>query len=163
MEAFLTVLHILVCLLLVAVILLQPGKSPGMGGAFGGMSATANFGAKSPTTVLSRITVVFAVGFMVTSLALAWMGVRDHAIVIGDDDAPALRLPEAEPAPEAGGMGAPETGGMGAPETGGAEAPPAEAPPVEQTPPAADDAALEAAPSPPEPVEQAAPLDPADD
>ena len=85
METSLTLLHVLICLLLVVVVLLQPGKS-GMG-ALGGGSSGGNFGAKSPTTVLSKFTVYMAVGFMLSSLTLAWLSVRDHTVQIdlGED------------------------------------------------------------------------------
>jgi preprotein translocase subunit SecG len=80
METFLTFVHVLICVLLVLVILIQPGKS-GMGGALGGSSA-GTFGAKSPTTILSKFTVAMAVGFMVSSLTLAWLSVREHTVRI---------------------------------------------------------------------------------
>ncbi len=98
MQTFLMFLHVFVCLMLVLTILLQPGKTPGMGGAFGGATSAGSFGAKSPTTVLSKITVVIAVGFMLSSLTLAWMSVRDHAVRLDLDEethhpTPGLALP----------------------------------------------------------------------
>lgn len=80
MQTLLIVLHVFVCLFLIITVLLQPGKTPGMGSAFGGASGSGNFGAKSPVTVLSKITVVLAAGFMLSSLTLAWMSVRDHSV-----------------------------------------------------------------------------------
>ncbi len=102
MHTILILLHVFICLLLVLTILLQPGKTPGMGSAFGGASSAGSFGAKSPTTVLSKITVVIAVGFMLSSLTLAWMSVRDHSVEIGMDDGtyhptPGLALPADDP------------------------------------------------------------------
>lgn len=98
MQTFLILLHVAISLMLVLVILLQPGKTPGMGGAFGGAASSGNFGAKSPVTVLSKITVIFAVGFMLSSLSLAWMSVRDHTVRIemAEDEhhpTPGLALP----------------------------------------------------------------------
>ncbi|MEK6526833.1 MAG: preprotein translocase subunit SecG [Nitrospirota bacterium] len=64
------VVHVFVCFLMIAAILLQAGKGAEMGAAFGGSSQTV-FGSRGPGTFLSKVTVVAAIIFMLTSLGLA--------------------------------------------------------------------------------------------
>ncbi|HMV67972.1 MAG TPA: preprotein translocase subunit SecG [Myxococcota bacterium] len=77
MYIFATALHIFVSLVLVLVIILQPGKGGDMGGAFGGGAATAIFGPQGPTNILQRATAVCAALFVVTSVTLAWYSNRE--------------------------------------------------------------------------------------
>jgi len=64
------VVHVTVCFLMIAAILLQAGKGAEIGAAFGGSSQTV-FGSRGPGTFLSKVTVVAAIIFMLTSLGLA--------------------------------------------------------------------------------------------
>jgi len=64
------VIHVLVCFLMIASILLQSGKGAEIGAAFGGSSQTV-FGSRGPGTFLSKVTVAAAIVFMLTSLGLA--------------------------------------------------------------------------------------------
>ncbi len=64
------VVHVFVCFLMIAAILLQAGKGAEMGAAFGGSSQTV-FGSRGPGTFLSKVTVAAAIIFMLTSLGLA--------------------------------------------------------------------------------------------
>jgi len=76
MYPFLLTLHLLVCLCLVAVILVQSGKGGGLaGGAFGGATQTV-FGGRGATDFITRATVVLGVLFFVTSLSLALLTTR---------------------------------------------------------------------------------------
>jgi preprotein translocase subunit SecG len=71
MVTVLTFLHVLSCILLIAVVLMQKAKGDGLSGAFGGGGAlTASFGTRGAATLLSKLTTVFAVVFMSTSFAL---------------------------------------------------------------------------------------------
>ncbi|MEC4674173.1 MAG: preprotein translocase subunit SecG [Nitrospirota bacterium] len=70
MHTFLIVLHLLVCFLMIASILLQAGKGAEIGASFGGSSQTV-FGSRGPGTFLSKVTVGAALIFMLTSLSLA--------------------------------------------------------------------------------------------
>lgn len=70
MYTLAVVIHIIVCFLMIAAILLQAGKGAEMGAAFGGSSQTV-FGSRGPGTFLSKVTIAAAVIFMVTSLGLA--------------------------------------------------------------------------------------------
>lgn len=70
MFTLIVVLHLFVCFLMIASILLQAGKGAEIGAAFGGSSQTV-FGSRGPGTFLSKVTVAAALIFMLTSLSLA--------------------------------------------------------------------------------------------
>lgn len=74
-SSFLVVVHVFVCILLIAIVLLQQGKGASIGAAFGGGGNTV-FGASGADNLLTRLTTVSAVIFMVTSVALAISGSR---------------------------------------------------------------------------------------
>ena len=65
------VLYVIVCLFLIIVVLLQPGKGDGMGSAFGGSSTGSVFGGRGASTVLTKMTTGAAVLFMLLSIVLA--------------------------------------------------------------------------------------------
>src|SRR5579863_2486294 len=92
MIYLLTTIHVLVCLFLVIVVLLQSGKAADLAGAFGGMGSQTVFGPRGSATVLSKATTIAAVLFMVTSLTLSIMATRN-----GKSSAPSL-LDKAKPA-----------------------------------------------------------------
>jgi preprotein translocase subunit SecG len=66
----LVALHILICLVLIAVILLQSGEAADLAGAFGGSGSQTAFGPRGAATFLSRATTWCAVMFMFTSMVL---------------------------------------------------------------------------------------------
>ncbi len=70
MQILITVTHVIVCVVLIMVVLLQAGKGASMGAAFGGSSQTV-FGSSGPATFLSKMTTWIAIIFMLTSLALS--------------------------------------------------------------------------------------------
>jgi len=70
MTTTVLVIHILGCIALILVVLLQTGKGASMGAAFGGSSQTV-FGSSGATSFLAKVTTVVAVLFMFTSLSLA--------------------------------------------------------------------------------------------
>ncbi len=70
MEAFVLFVHIVVCLMLIIVVLLQSGKSADLAGAFGGYGSQSSFGPRGGATFLSRLTTILAVLFMVLTLLL---------------------------------------------------------------------------------------------
>jgi preprotein translocase subunit SecG len=73
MYIALLVVHILVCLLLIAVVLMQSGKGGGLvGGAFGGTAQTV-FGGRGATDVMTRATMVLGGLFFALSLVLGLM------------------------------------------------------------------------------------------
>jgi preprotein translocase subunit SecG len=69
-------IHIVVCLFLIIVVLLQSGKAADLAGAFGGMGSQTTFGPRGSATVLSRATTISAALFMVTSLTLTIFATR---------------------------------------------------------------------------------------
>ncbi|MGB9712253.1 MAG: preprotein translocase subunit SecG [Dissulfurimicrobium sp.] len=77
MFAFIVVIHVIVCALLVITVLLQQGKGAEMGAVFG--SSEAVFGSAGPASFLSKFTTALAVAFMLTSLGLTYMSSRRGA------------------------------------------------------------------------------------
>lgn len=72
MYALLVVIHVIVSIFLIAVILLQAGRGGGLADTFGGSQMQSLFGTKS-TTVLTRLTTICAVAFIITCLSLAFI------------------------------------------------------------------------------------------
>ena len=72
MIIFLTIVHLIVCAMLMGVVLLQQGRGGGMGAAFGG-AGTQVFGGGGAGNILTRATAVAATIFMLTSVSLAWL------------------------------------------------------------------------------------------
>ena len=99
MSGFLLTLHVIVSLLLIGVILLQPGsKGGGLGATFGGGGANSAFGAQGAAPFLAKFTYWLAAGFMVTSLVIEVLIVKENRSVL--DRTNALKAAPA-PAPAA--------------------------------------------------------------
>ena len=105
---FLVVVHIFICIVLVGVILLQPGK--GDAGIGFGSSSQSIFGSKGASNFLTKTTSACAVTFLVTSFLLTRARMMEHRrSVIGDDTPAAAGAPAAAtptPAPGADGKAA---------------------------------------------------------
>ncbi len=67
---FVVVLHVIVCLFLIGVVLLQQGRSADLAGAFGGQGSQTAFGPRAAANVLTRLTTWSAIIFMLTSITL---------------------------------------------------------------------------------------------
>ncbi|MBF0520007.1 MAG: preprotein translocase subunit SecG [Nitrospirae bacterium] len=80
MHILLLIVHVLVCVFLIFVVLVQSSKGSQMGAAFGGSSQTI-FGARGAATFLAKATTTTAVIFMVTALLLAVYETRKTSIV----------------------------------------------------------------------------------
>ena len=65
--------HVIACLFLIAVVLLQQGKNQDLASAFGGGGTQTAFGPRGSANVLSRATTILAGVFMVTSLVLSML------------------------------------------------------------------------------------------
>src|SRR5438045_1300058 len=76
----LTIIHVLVCLFLIVVVLLQSGKAADLAGAFGGMGSQTAFGPRGSATLLSKATTGSAIVFMLTSLSLSIMATRQTGV-----------------------------------------------------------------------------------
>ncbi|HEU4415541.1 MAG TPA: preprotein translocase subunit SecG [Candidatus Angelobacter sp.] len=72
----LTTIHVIVCLVLIVVVLLQHGKSADIAATFGGMGSQTAFGPRGTATAFSRLTTWCAIIFMVTSMALTYLASR---------------------------------------------------------------------------------------
>lgn len=73
MLLFVTLLHIILCFILMLVILLQPGKGSDVGAAFGGGGGSSSiFGPRGAGSFLSQATTIVAILFMFSSIYLAW-------------------------------------------------------------------------------------------
>jgi len=95
MTILLIAIHVVVCVFLIAIVLLQHGRGADIGASFGGSSQTL-FGTEGPLPLLNKITTLAAVVFMVTSVALAYISTHRGASTVMRD------LPAATaPAPEA--------------------------------------------------------------
>ncbi len=90
-------LHVVACLFLIAVVLLQQGKGQDLASAFGGGGSQAAFGPRGSATVLSRATTILAGLFMVTSLTLSVLRYRESSIL------DTVKAPAASPSPSASG------------------------------------------------------------
>ena len=136
MYAFLLVLHLLICLSLIGVVLVQSGKGGGLaGGAFGGSAQTV-FGGRGATDFFTKATMVLGAAFFITSLTLALMSSgnvgRSRSLIQNETrrttttapgqapgganpsgaQVPAAGAPSSAPAPAAGGA-APSTPSSG--------------------------------------------------
>ena len=70
-NVLITIIHVVVCFFLIAVVLLQSGKSGDLAAAFGGQGSQTAFGPRGAATALSKATTWSAVIFMVTSIVLS--------------------------------------------------------------------------------------------
>ena len=95
--------HILACLFLIGVVLLQQGKSQDLASAFGGGGTQTAFGPRGSANVLSRATTILAGLFMVTSLSLSMVRPRSGTIL------DTVKTLAASPAPARSGGPAPAT------------------------------------------------------
>jgi preprotein translocase subunit SecG len=107
MTIVLTFIHVVVCLFLIIVVLLQSGKAADLAGAFGGMGSQTAFGPRGSATLLSKATTLAAAVFMITSITLSIVAQRSAASsgsVLEREKAPAKSAPAkpgASPAPAA--------------------------------------------------------------
>ena len=89
---FVVVLHVIVCLFLIGVVLLQQGRSADLAGAFGGQGSQTAFGPRAAANVLTRLTTWSAVIFTLTSISLTILYVRStgsHSVLESTKPAPA--------------------------------------------------------------------------
>jgi len=114
----LTVLHVLACFVLIAVVLLQRGKGAEMGAVFGGGASSTVFGSRGAGNFLTKLTTGCAVVFMMTSLSLSYIGTQDAGDQLFDEgvyeatadeseDSPFEQLGTVDPEPTSDPIGAP--------------------------------------------------------
>ncbi len=106
METFLYALHFIVCIVLIAVVLLQRGKGSALGASLGGGSANTVFGSRGAGNFLTKITTASAITFMATSLSLSYLGYQKSDVRLFDESEP-FEVPL-----EAGASAPAEAGGL---------------------------------------------------
>jgi preprotein translocase subunit SecG len=101
MFTLVTIVHVICCLFLIGVVLLQQGKGADMGAVFGGSSSTI-FGSSGAGNFLTRLTTAAAVIFMLTSLTLTYASTRRLSATVFDTgtlpEPPPLSAPANPPA-----------------------------------------------------------------
>jgi preprotein translocase subunit SecG len=96
-----TIVHVIVCMFLIIVVLLQSGKAGDISAAFGGQGSQAAFGPRGAATALSKATTISAVIFMLTSITLSINAIRrggPGSVLQGVRSSPTKTQP-ASPAP----------------------------------------------------------------
>ena len=121
-------LHVIACLFLIAVVLLQQGKGQDLASAFGGGGTQTAFGPRGSATVLSRATTILAGLFMVTSLALSIVRPRTGGVL------DQVAEPAAATSPSPAASTAPPTTTVPASNANTPASAPAEAPPSSPAP-----------------------------
>ena len=100
MIYLLVTIHVIVCLFLIGVVLLQQGKSADLAGAFGGQGSQTAFGPRGAANLLTRLTTWGAVIFMVLSLALtillARSGGATHSVLYGSGQSQKQSAPKSK-------------------------------------------------------------------
>ncbi len=95
METFLKVIHVIDAIVLVVMVLLQPGKGGGMGLAFGGGGSSSTvFGSSGAGGFMGKVTTAAAIIFGLTSLSLAYMSGRGATSIMGGAPVPSEVAPE---------------------------------------------------------------------
>ncbi|OGT54282.1 MAG: preprotein translocase subunit SecG [Gammaproteobacteria bacterium RIFCSPHIGHO2_12_FULL_41_15] len=80
MYQFLLIIHLLVCIALLGLVLVQQGKGSDLGAAMGAGASNTMFGSQGATPFLMKVTYGFATAFFLTSLSLAYVVAhRDHS------------------------------------------------------------------------------------
>ena len=79
LATLITALHVITCVFLIIVVLLQHGKSADIAGAFGGVGSQTAFGPRGAASALSKATTIAVVVFMITSLTLSVVNKRGTA------------------------------------------------------------------------------------
>jgi len=81
LHIFVVILHIVMCIALILIVLLQTGRGTDMGAVFGGGSSQTIFGSSGPGTFLGKATTVVATVFMITSLWLAYAATHKGSVM----------------------------------------------------------------------------------
>ena len=88
MSGIITVIHIIVCFILIIAVLLQSGKAADLAGAFGGGGSQTVFGPRGAANILSRVTTISAILFMITSLGLWMLSIKGVTSAVKGEGAP---------------------------------------------------------------------------
>ena len=105
MSALITIIHVVICGVLIIAVLMQSGKAADLAGAFGGVGSQTAFGARGTANILSKMTTVCAILFMFTSLGLWILSGREAKSAVSGEkavpvkEAPAKTETKKEPTP----------------------------------------------------------------
>lgn len=92
MQTALIVLHLVICIALIMIVLLQTGKGSEIGAVFGSSSQTL-FGSTGGSTFFGKLTAAVAIVFMITSLILASRSSRVTGDSVMEGVKPAVTAP----------------------------------------------------------------------
>jgi len=97
MVTLLWLIYILVCIMLIGIVLLQPGEGGNVAAAMGASSSQTAFGARGSMSMLQKVTAGLAIAFMVLSIVLSFfMSAKKSSLL--ERHAPATPAPVEKPA-----------------------------------------------------------------
>ena len=131
MQTALVVFHLIICVTLIMIVLLQTGKGSEIGAVFGSSSQTL-FGSTGGSTFFGKLTAAVAIVFMITSLILAGRATRVKSESVMSGVKPAATAPAATEIPS--GSSAVENETQTGPTADTKAAPPAKAPAAKEQP-----------------------------
>jgi preprotein translocase subunit SecG len=105
-SAIITIIHVVICLVLIIAVLLQSGKAADLAGAFGGVGSQTAFGPRGTASILSKVTTIGAVLFMISSMSLWVLSARgvksavsgEKAVPVKTENVPAAEKEKTPPA-----------------------------------------------------------------
>ena len=99
MTTFLTIIHVIACVVLIILVLIQRGRGAGLVESFAGVESM--FGTKT-NAFLTRTTTIMSIVFFITCLSLALLSVRQGKSLITDTRSKAPKQSAAALLPKAG-------------------------------------------------------------
>ena len=96
MQSLFIIIHVVICISLIALVLLQHGKGADMGAAFGSGASNTMFGSVGPAPFLMKVTTGLTAGFFVTSLILGFFASR--TVPVSQTDVLLKQIEQAQPA-----------------------------------------------------------------
>ena len=114
MDTLLIIAHVVVCLFLVGIVLLQHGKGADIGATFGGSSQSL-FGTEGTLPLMTQLPTAAAIIFMITSVSLAYVSTKKSSSsvmknVVNEQPAAEQETPALQPSEEAVKIEIPATG-----------------------------------------------------
>jgi len=85
-SALITIIHVVICMILIIAVLMQSGKAADLAGAFGGVGSQTAFGPRGTANILSKLTTVCAILFMFTSLGLWILSLKGQKSVVRGEE-----------------------------------------------------------------------------
>ncbi len=96
MFTVLVIVHVIVCLFLIGIVMVNVSKGSEVGAVFSGSQAI--FGGAGPGTFLNKVTTVLAILFFATSLALTYLSAKRSKGSLMEE-VPKMEIPAPETAP----------------------------------------------------------------